>query len=87
MAETFYTPQAASQLTGLTPERIAKLCEKLDCPVAVSRIPNRENEGIGTGCILIPARVLRRFSDMLDEMDNRMLVRLSGELDGEEGAE
>lgn len=87
MAETFYTPLAASQIVGLTPEKLIRLCEKLDCPVAVTRIPNRENEGAGAGCILVPAQVLRRFGTMLDEMDSRMLVRLSGELDGEEGAE
>ena len=87
MAETFYTPFAASQVVGLTPEKLIRLCEKLDCPVAVTRIPSREHEGVGTGCILIPAQVLRRFGTMLDEMDSRMLVRLSGELDGEEGAE
>lgn len=87
MAETFYTPFAASQIVGLTPEKLIRLCEKLDCPVAVTRIPSRENEGVGAGCILIPAQVLRRFGTMLDEMDSRTLVRLSGELDGEEGAE
>ena len=87
MAETFYTPLAASQIVGLTPEKLIRLCEKLDCPVAVTRIPSHENEGVGAGCILIPAQVLRRFGTMLDEMDSRMLVRLSGELDEEEGAD
>lgn len=87
MAETFYTPKAASALSGLTPERIDRLCEKLGCPVVVYSIPERERGNAGVGGYLVPAPMLERFGAMLDEMDSRMLVRLSGGPDGEEGAE
>jgi hypothetical protein len=76
----FYTPKAAADVCGLTPERIAKLCEKMDCPVVVYSIPTRENT-VGSGGYLVPAEMLQRFSDMLDEMDGEMLVRLSGDED------
>jgi len=86
MPEMFYTPKAASDLSGLTPERINKLCEKLGCPVVVYRIPTREST-LGHGGYLVPARMLERFGAMLEEMDSKMLVRLSGEPEGEDGGE
>ncbi len=75
----FYTPKAASELVGLTEERIVKLCEQIGAPIAICRVPNRENEGAGIGCYLVPAEVLKRFSDMMESIDGEMLARLSGE--------
>ena len=83
-AEVFYTPKAASELVGLTPERISKLCEQIGAPVVVYRVPNRENEGAGLGGYLVPAPMLKRLGDMLESVDREMLVRLSGGPDGED---
>ena len=81
MAEMFYTPKAAAEVCGLTPERIVKLCEKLGTPVVVHTIPTREN-AVGNGSYLVPARMLERFGAMMDEIDRKMLVKLT---DGEDG--
>ena len=86
--EVFYSPRAASELVGLTEERIVKLCEQIGAPVVMYRVPNRENQGVGVGGYLVPYPWLKRFGAMVDEAGQEMLVRLSGEPDGEgRGAE
>lgn len=80
--EVFYSPRAASELVGLTEERIVKLCEQIGAPVVMYRVPNRENQGVGVGGYLVPYPWLKRFGAMVDEAGQEMLVRLSGE-DGE----
>jgi len=86
--EVFYSPRAASELVGLTEERIVKLCEQIGAPVVMYRTPSRENQGVGVGGYLVPSPWLKRLGAMVDEAGREMLVRLSGELDGEDrGAE
>lgn len=87
MAKTvaqFYTPRAASEVSGLTPERIVRLCEQIGAPVVVYSIP-KHPDGMGQGGYLVPAEMLRRFGDMMEGIDREMLVRLSG--DEDRGAE
>ena len=83
--EVFYSPRAASELVGLTEERIVKLCEQIGAPVVMYRTPSRENQGVGVGGYLAPSPWLKRFGAMVDEAGREMLVRLSGEPDGEDG--
>lgn len=86
--EVFYSPRAASELVGLTEERIVKLCEQIGAPVVMYRTPSRENQGVGVGGYLVPSPWLKRFGAMVDEAGREMLVRLSGGEDGEDrGAE
>ena len=81
--EVFYSPRAASELVGLTEERIVKLCEQIGAPVVMYRTPSRENQGVGVGGYLVPAPWLKRFGAVIDEAGREMLVRLSGGEDGE----
>ncbi len=82
--EVFYSPRAASELVGLTEERIVKLCEQIGAPVVMYRMPCRETQGVGVGGYLVPARWLERFGAVVDEAGREMLVRLSGEPEGED---
>lgn len=85
--EVFYSPRAASELVGLTEERIVKLCEQIGAPVVMYRMPNRETQGVGVGGYLVPSPWLKRFGAIIDEAGQKMLVRLSGEPEAEDGGE
>ena len=81
--EWFLTPKAAAEACGLTPERIVNLCEKLGCPAIVYKLPTRP-DGMGNGEYIIPASIVDRLSAMVSDMDGKMLVRLTGDEDGED---